>query len=133
MQKPGEPQKSHTFAYDHLYPSEPTTQEQVYNELGRDMLEQAFQGYNICIFAYGQTGSGKSYTMMGDATNSEKAGIIPRLCTDLFEKISNTLVNNETTEVPVNYTVEVSYMEIYCERVRDLLQPSNKNLRVRVP
>merc|ERR1712117_123124 len=77
--------KAHTFAYDHLYPSEPTTQQQVYDELGKDMLEQAFQGYNICIFAYGQTGSGKSYTMMGDVSNPEKSGIIPRLCTDLFE------------------------------------------------
>ena len=131
LQKPGEPQKSHSFAYDHLYPSEPTTQEQVYNELGKDMLAQAFQGYNICIFAYGQTGSGKSYTMMGDVNHAEKAGIIPRLCTDLFEKIQNTIDLTKDTEKPVLYSVEVSYMEIYCERVRDLLQPSNKNLKVR--
>ncbi|XP_055021956.1 kinesin-like protein KIF1B isoform X3 [Boleophthalmus pectinirostris] len=88
------------------------------------MLEHAFEGYNVCIFAYGQTGAGKSYTMMG---KEGQEGIIPMLCEDLFEKIS--LDNNKEE---LSYSVEVSYMEIYCERVRDLLNPKNKgNLRVR--
>ena len=69
--------------------------------------------------------------MMGDVNHPEKAGIIPRLCTDLFEKIQNTIDQTKDTEKPVLYSVEVSYMEIYCERCRDLLQPSNKNLKVR--
>ncbi|XP_047923687.1 kinesin-like protein KIF1B isoform X7 [Anser cygnoides] len=89
------------------------------------MLLHAFEGYNVCIFAYGQTGAGKSYTMMGKQEESQ-AGIIPQLCEELFEKI------NDNSNEEMSYSVEVSYMEIYCERVRDLLNPKNKgNLRVR--
>ncbi|CAH1772836.1 unnamed protein product, partial [Owenia fusiformis] len=72
-----------TFAFDHCFWSMDkaetrfASQEQVYNCLGKDVLQRAFEGYNACIFAYGQTGSGKSYTMMG--SRSDK-GIIPRLC-----------------------------------------------------
>ncbi|KAF9788872.1 hypothetical protein SFRURICE_018448, partial [Spodoptera frugiperda] len=81
--------------------------------------------YNICIFAYGQTGAGKSYTMMGSGKDGQE-GIIPQICKDLFRRI------RQTTSDDLKYSVEVSYMEIYCERVRDLLNPKNKgNLRVR--
>ncbi len=53
----------------------------VYNDIGKDMLSHAFEGYNVCIFAYGQTGSGKSYTMMGGAPQDpEQQGVIPRVC-----------------------------------------------------
>ncbi|GAU97041.1 hypothetical protein RvY_08404 [Ramazzottius varieornatus] len=89
------------------------------------MLSHAFEGYNVCIFAYGQTGAGKSYTMMGRQEPGEE-GIIPQLCHDMFRRI------NDTDASDTVYTVEVSYMEIYCERVRDLLNPQNeKSLRVR--
>lgn len=82
-------------------------------------------GYNVCIFAYGQTGAGKSYTMMGKQEEGQE-GIIPQICDDLFRKITS----NSSDQL--KYSVEVSYMEIYCERVRDLLNPKNKgNLRVR--
>jgi len=89
-------------------------QEDVYNSLGEEMLDHNFEGYHTCIFAYGQTGSGKSYTMMG---TPEQAGIIPRTCQDLFERI-------ESNESPnVSYNVRVSYFEVYNEHVRDLLVP----------
>ncbi|XP_016378104.1 kinesin-like protein KIF1C isoform X3 [Sinocyclocheilus rhinocerous] len=89
------------------------------------MLQHAFEGYNVCIFAYGQTGAGKSYTMMGKQEEGQE-GIIPQLCEELFEKI------NDNSNEEISYSVEVAYMEIYCERVRDLLNPKNKgNLRVR--
>ena len=82
-------------------------------------------GYNVCIFAYGQTGAGKSYTMMGKQEDGQE-GIIPQICKDLFSRISDGSAED------TKYSVEVSYMEIYCERVRDLLNPKNKgNLRVR--
>ncbi|CAG9130602.1 unnamed protein product [Plutella xylostella] len=100
-----------------------SSQIMVYKDIGEEMLQHAFDGYNICIFAYGQTGAGKSYTMMGRA---EEEGIIPQICKDLFRRI------RQTTSEDLKYSVEVSYMEIYCERVRDLLNPKNKgNLRVR--
>ncbi|XP_055863350.1 kinesin-like protein unc-104 isoform X9 [Biomphalaria glabrata] len=122
--------KSFNFDYSywsHTTPEDPNfaDQKKVYDDIGLEMLDHAFEGYNVCIFAYGQTGSGKSYTMMGKNEPGQE-GIIPQLCEDLFRRISGQK-NNDTT-----FSVEVSYFEIYCERVRDLLNPSNKNaLRVR--
>ena len=55
------------------------SQQQVYNDLGVEMLQHAFDGYNVCIFAYGQTGAGKSYTMMGKHDSKEHSGIIPQV------------------------------------------------------
>jgi len=101
------------------------TQEMVYADIGEEMLQHSFDGYNVCIFAYGQTGAGKSYTMMGKQEEGQE-GIIPMICDDLFKRI------HETESETLKYSVEVSYMEIYCERVRDLVNPKNKgNLRVR--
>ncbi|XP_059198094.1 kinesin-like protein KIF1A isoform X10 [Centropristis striata] len=113
---------SHTSPEDINYAS----QMQVYKDIGEEMLLHAFEGYNVCIFAYGQTGAGKSYTMMGKQDVKDQQGIIPLLCEDLFTKF------NDKADNSMSYSVEVSYMEIYCERVRDLLNPKNKgNLRVR--
>uniref|UniRef100_A0A8C7MKW9 Kinesin family member 13B n=1 Tax=Oncorhynchus kisutch TaxID=8019 RepID=A0A8C7MKW9_ONCKI len=99
-------------------------QEVVFQCLGESLLDNAFLGYNACIFAYGQTGSGKSYTMMG---SSEQPGLIPRLCSSLFDRILQEQREGES------FTVEVSFMEIYNEKVRDLLDPkgSRQALRVR--
>nr|XP_006820456.1 PREDICTED: kinesin-like protein KIF1A-like [Saccoglossus kowalevskii] len=122
--------KSFNFDYSHwshTSPADPkyASQIQVYNDIGEEMLAHAFEGYNICIFAYGQTGSGKSYTMMGK-NEIDQGGIIPQLCEELFRKMEDNMIED------MSYSVEVSYMEIYCERVRDLLNPKNqKNLRVR--
>ena len=74
-----------TFAFDKSYWSfnkqDPdfAGQEDVFTDLGKPLLDNAFQGYNNCIFAYGQTGSGKSYSMMG---YGEEEGVIPRICRD---------------------------------------------------
>ncbi|XP_063365767.1 kinesin-like protein unc-104 [Cydia amplana] len=126
---PGNKDAAKSFNFDFSYwshnPSDPefSSQVMVYKDIGEEMLQHAFDGYNICIFAYGQTGAGKSYTMMG---RDEDQGIIPNICKDLFRRI------RQTTSDDLKYSVEVSYMEIYCERVRDLLNPKNKgNLRVR--
>ncbi|XP_024884667.1 kinesin-like protein unc-104 isoform X19 [Temnothorax curvispinosus] len=128
---PGSKEAVKSFNYDYSYfsmdPNDDnySTQLMVYKDIGEEMLEHAFEGYNVCIFAYGQTGAGKSYTMMGKQEEGQE-GIIPQICKDLFSKISYT--SNER----LKYSVEVSYMEIYCERVRDLLNPKNRgNLRVR--
>lgn len=99
-------------------------QDNLFVDLGAPLLDNAFQGYNNCIFAYGQTGSGKSYSMMG---YGEEAGVIPRICQDMFERITARQQDKN-----LSCTVEVSYLEIYNERVRDLLNPSTKgNLKVR--
>ncbi|XP_047669904.1 kinesin-like protein KIF1A isoform X17 [Tachysurus fulvidraco] len=130
---PKVPKETKSFNFDYSYWSHTSpedinyaSQQQVYRDIGEEMLLHAFEGYNVCIFAYGQTGAGKSYTMMGRQEEGQQ-GIIPLLCEDLFTKI-----NDSNTDNSMSYSVEVSYMEIYCERVRDLLNPKNKgNLRVR--
>uniref|UniRef100_A0A671Y871 Kinesin family member 13B n=1 Tax=Sparus aurata TaxID=8175 RepID=A0A671Y871_SPAAU len=98
-------------------------QEVVFQCLGESLLRNAFQGYNACIFAYGQTGSGKSYTMMG---SGDQPGLIPRLCSALFERTQTEGRKEES------FTVEVSYMEIYNEKVRDLLDPKGGRQPLRV-
>ncbi|KAG0189862.1 kinesin-like protein Klp8 [Apophysomyces sp. BC1034] len=116
------------FTFDKSYWSADKTDDHyadqclVYNDLGRELLDHAFLGYNCCIFAYGQTGSGKSYSMMG---YGEDKGIIPLTCSELFDRIAKN-------QQGVDFQVEVSYIEIYNEKVRDLLNPRNKgNLKVR--
>ncbi|XP_071804732.1 kinesin-like protein KIF13A isoform X3 [Asterias amurensis] len=128
--KSSDRKSSKTFAFDHCFLSTDERnpkfagQEKVFKCLGLDILDNAFEGYNACIFAYGQTGSGKSYTMMGTEDNK---GVIPRLCDTLFERIAE-----HTCDKSLSFKVEVSYMEIYNEKVRDLLDPKGKqNLRVR--
>jgi len=118
------------FAFDNCFWSFKETdahfasQDVVFKELGIPVIETSFEGYNACIFAYGQTGSGKSYTMMG--TPSDK-GLIPRLCDAIFEKIA---LNKDPNCI---FKIEVSYMEIYNEKVHDLLDPkgTKQNLKVR--
>ena len=114
--------KSFTFdnCFNSLSPGEPhfAGQEEVFDQLGRDILTNAFNGYNACIFAYGQTGSGKSYSMMG---SQEEQGIIPRLCVDLFQQIG--AMSSAGTQAKV----EVSYMEIYNEKVHDLLDLTSEH------
>lgn len=126
--KKNEPAKN--FAFDRSYWSfnkdDPSYagQSNLFDDLGKPLLDNAFQGYNNCIFAYGQTGSGKSYSMMG---YGKEVGIIPMICSEMFERIEQ-IQQDKTTKC----TVEVSYLEIYNERVRDLLNPATKgNLKVR--
>ncbi|KAJ3344743.1 hypothetical protein HDU91_000128, partial [Kappamyces sp. JEL0680] len=81
------------------------------------------KGYNGTIFAYGQTGAGKTHTMMGDVESPSLKGLTPRIVERIFDMIVNSSSDLE-------FTVKVSFMEIYMERVRDLLQPANDNLPV---
>ena len=126
----------HTFTYDHTWNSIDTesddfaSQETVYNDVGKKVLAAAFQGYNACIFAYGQTGSGKTFAMMGVPEDDELKGVIPRLSQAVFDK---TQANDPLPDgvTSVTYTIEASYLEIYQERVKCLLNPRKENLKVR--
>ncbi|KAJ1678035.1 hypothetical protein EV182_004917, partial [Spiromyces aspiralis] len=105
------------------------TQQVIFNDIGMKFLDHALDGYNTCIFAYGQTGSGKSYTMatlIMQIGSKAEPGIVPMTCQELFRRIQS-LAGEHTW-----FNVEISYMEIYNERVRDLLNPKNNGtLRVR--
>jgi len=86
-------------------------------------VHSALDGYNVCIFAYGQTGSGKTYTMQGEG-HGEQRGVIPLMCTELFSQI-------EERKDAKNITVQCSVLEIYNEKVKDLLMPDNEDLQIR--
>ncbi|CDQ56218.1 unnamed protein product [Oncorhynchus mykiss] len=106
---------SYDFSYDSTDVGSPNfvPQEKVFKDLGCDVLEAAFDGYNACVFAYGQTGSGKSHTMMGSPGDF---GLIPRICEGLFCQISEKSQGDVAS-----FRTEVSYLEIYNEHVQDLL------------
>ncbi|KAJ8925877.1 hypothetical protein NQ315_009729 [Exocentrus adspersus] len=119
--------KEFTFDYSYWSHDEDSenyaSQEMVYHDLGTEVVECAFEGYNACVFAYGQTGSGKTFTMMG---HQENQGLIPRICKALFDRMS------ENSKRGTTHKVQVSYLEIYQERVADLLQRhDNNSLKVR--
>ncbi|XP_078074311.1 kinesin-like protein KIF14 isoform X2 [Mustelus asterias] len=123
------PETSHTYSFvydfsfwsfDELNP-EFSNQETVYKKIGFPLLEKAFEGYNTCLFAYGQTGSGKSYTMMGFSDE----GIIPRFCEQLFAKVAKPEMQQ------VTYHIEMSYFEVYNERIHDLLAGGNGKTQVK--
>ncbi|XP_053985913.1 kinesin-like protein Klp98A isoform X2 [Hylaeus volcanicus] len=124
-------EKYKDFTFDHSYwsydPNDDNyaSQEEVFFDLGTDVIESAFEGYNACVFAYGQTGSGKTFTMMG---TPEAQGLIPRICKTLFARMA------AGKESGASYRTEVSFLEIHNERVRDLLrldQSQSHSLRVR--
>ena len=99
-------------------------QHNVYQAIGHQVMTEVVEGYNTCVFAYGQTGAGKSYSMMGGKGNDR--GIIPRLCENIFSTIQEQQSDSWSAKV------EVRYMEIYLEKVRDLLNPSSQQpLKVR--
>ncbi|KYR00493.1 kinesin-3 [Tieghemostelium lacteum] len=122
---PPTPEDEKIFTFDHSYwsfdsnDSHFASQKTVFDDLGREVLSNAWEGFNCSIFAYGQTGSGKSYSMLG---YGEDKGIIPLVCEEMFERINNTTTTASEQTV---FKVEVSFMEIYNERVKDLLNPKN--------
>ncbi|XP_065531343.1 kinesin-like protein KIF14 [Lathamus discolor] len=110
--------QAYSFSYDFSFWSfdkchpDFASQATIYRTLAVPLLKRAFEGYNACLFAYGQTGSGKSYTMMGF---DKDRGIIPRLCEDLFSEIA------QMDKQQVLYHLEMSFFEVYNEKIHDLL------------
>ncbi|XP_073876416.1 kinesin-like protein KIF19 isoform X9 [Macaca fascicularis] len=97
------------------------TQEMVYQATTKSLIEGVISGYNATVFAYGPTGCGKTYTMLG---TDQEPGIYVRTLSDLFRAI-------EETSNDMEYEVSMSYLEIYNEMIRDLLNPSLGYLELR--
>jgi kinesin family protein 5 len=111
------------FTFDRVFDMS-SRQVDVFDYSIRPTVDDILNGYNGTVFAYGQTGAGKSYTMMGsDIDDDAGKGVIPRIIEQIFASILASPGN-------IEYTVRVSYMEIYMERIRDLLMPQNDNLAV---
>lgn len=94
-------------------PTSPYVDQQfVYDTLGKQVLDNAWEGYHCCLFAYGQTGSGKSYSMVGYGKNK---GIVPMATNEIFSRMA------ANTDPKIRYEVSFSMLEIYMEKVADLL------------
>jgi kinesin family protein C1 len=108
---------NHEFQFDKVFgPS--TTQDNLFNEVA-EFVQSALDGYQVCLFSYGQTGSGKTHTMNGSGEGSMR-GIIPRAMEQVGE------YKKELQEKGWQYFMEVSFLEIYNETIRDLLRPANQ-------
>jgi kinesin family protein 6/9 len=107
------------FQFNGLF-DEGTTQGQIFETVGRKVINNVTAGYNGTIFAYGQTGSGKTYTMMGGTDKYEDRGLIPRTLTYLFEWMAE-----RSSELQC--TLRISYLEIYNDKGYDLLDPAHEH------
>ncbi|KAN0062549.1 Kinesin-like protein kip2 [Thecaphora frezii] len=103
------------FAFDGLLTG--SANRPVYISVARPLVRSALDGYDGVIFAYGQTASGKTFTLSGDERGEEQ-GIIPRAVRDLFRGIKQSSARRE-------YLLRASYLEIWNENVKDLLEPAN--------
>ncbi|KAM7338931.1 chromosome-associated kinesin KIF4A isoform X1 [Alexandromys fortis] len=128
---PGEPQvvvgNDKSFTYDFVFdPS--TEQEEVFNTAVAPLIKGIFKGYNATVLAYGQTGSGKTYSMGGAYTAEQEhestIGVIPRVIQLLFQEINK--------KSDFEFTLKVSYLEIYNEEILDLLCPSREKTQINI-
>ncbi|XP_063723430.1 kinesin heavy chain-like [Symsagittifera roscoffensis] len=109
------------FNFDAVLQPE-VTQEEVFEEGMRPIIEHVLKGYNATVFAYGQTASGKTFTMEGALSDEKGKGVIPRMVEALFKCVEG---NNDA-----KLTIHLSYFEIYNEKLQDLLKPESDNLPV---
>ena len=122
-----------TFIYDHIV-DENESQESVFENVAKPIVDYWLEGYNGTIFAYGQTGSGKTYTIQGPdiediesgAESEESVGIMPRAFAYIFSRIREKEENDDW-----EFLVKWSYFEIYNEHIMDLLDPDRANLLIR--
>uniref|UniRef100_A0ABI7WJY9 Kinesin motor domain-containing protein n=1 Tax=Felis catus TaxID=9685 RepID=A0ABI7WJY9_FELCA len=119
--------RDRVFTFDFVF-GKNSTQDEVYNACIKPLVLSLIEGYNATVFAYGQTGSGKTYTIGGGHVASVvegQKGIIPRAIQEIFQNISE----NSSTD----FNIKVSYIEVYKEDLRDLLEleTSMKDLHIR--
>ncbi len=112
------------FTFDTVF-DEHSTQDEVYDKVAKNIIDGALSGYNGTLFAYGQTGTGKTHTMMGSDVAGEGRGIIPRALDHIFQTVE------ENSEKYI-YELNMSYVQLYCELLQDLLEPDfSKTLTIR--
>lgn len=103
------------FTFDQVF-DEDTQTPFIYKSIARPMVKTVLSGRHATIFAYGQTGSGKTYTMQGEGlSTSGTAGIVQLVAGDIFRSMKQGVYAKR------DFTIRVSYVEVYNERIRDLL------------
>jgi kinesin family protein 5 len=108
------------FTFDKVFGAD-SSQESVFEDTALPLIDDVFRGYNATILAYGQTGTGKTFTMEGDVGDDVMKGVIPRSLQKVFSCIQ------EGQGGDIVFEVKVSFIEIYMERIKDLLDPTNSN------
>merc|ERR1712038_845145 len=108
----------HKFSFDRVFPPS-AGQEAVFTEVS-EFVQSALDGYNVCLFSYGQTGSGKTHTMQGSGTGQMR-GIIPRA----IEQVGQ--YKEQLEKDGWQYNMQVSFVEIYNETIRDLLRDEEQS------
>ncbi|KAJ8323807.1 hypothetical protein O5D80_007692 [Batrachochytrium dendrobatidis] len=111
------------FTFDSVFDIT-SEQIEVYNKTARHIVDCVLEGYNGTVFAYGQTGTGKTFSMEGIRSIPELRGIIPNAFEQIFSYIKHA---GSTTQ----FLVRASYLEIYNEEIRDLLNPKGKKLDIK--
>lgn len=118
-----EAQSSLSFTFDNVFQPE-VSQAIVYERAAKNIIDSVLEGFNGTVFAYGQTSSGKTFTMTGPSIDDEELkGIIPRMVRTVFDTIADSPDHLE-------FTVKVSYAEIYMEKIRDLIDTTKTNLKI---
>lgn len=105
---------SKTFKVDQVYGSQ-ASQQLIFKNIGNPLLQDFLNGLNVSILAYGQTGTGKTYTMYGHESND---GLVPLILHDLFDQLLD------------EYLVKCSFIEIYKEKLVDLLNDEGLKLSI---
>ena len=125
LEHPQQKENPRVFTFDMVYGGD-SKQQDVYDECGFGLVENVIEGYNGTMFAYGQTGCGKTHTMMGPShpkgpeyVADEDRGIIPKVIRHIFDFI-------DTADKATKFLVRCSYLEIYNEKVLDLLNLSRE-------
>jgi kinesin family protein 5 len=114
----------YAFQFDRVFgPS--SSQKDVFENTATPLIHDVLQGYNATIFAYGQTGAGKTHTMEGNINVDVQRGIIPRSVEALFDAVCEA---DESLE----FTFKVTYVEIYMEKIRDLLDETRLKVNLTI-
>ncbi|CAE7197799.1 unnamed protein product [Symbiodinium pilosum] len=117
------PSIDNSFVYDRVFGVD-ATQKEVYDYAAKPIINGVLRGFNGTVFAYGQTSSGKTHTMEGpDIEDEIQMGVIPRMVWSIFDGIDHAADY-------IEFLVKVSIVEIYNERIRDLLDPKKDNLKI---
>lgn len=117
------PVSDHTFLFDRVFRWD-ASQKEVYDHAAKPVINAVLKGFNGTVLAYGQTASGKTYTMEGpDIEDKHAQGVIPRMVWSIFNGIYHS-------DEHIEFLVKVSIVEIYNERIRDLLDPKKDNLKI---
>ena len=120
--------KKTKFNFDYIATGD-AKQEEIFDAIGKKIVNSCLDGYNGTIFGYGQSGAGKTYTLLGELNNNYNKGLLPRIFDYLFAQINSQRLRfgNDT----IKYDIGLSCLEIYNETIHDLLADTNNVLNIR--